>query len=38
VLFGAGYLWQLVDKQKLSWHDRYSETCVVHLQENPDKR
>ena len=38
LLFGAGYLWLLVDKQKLSWHDRYSETCVVRLQENPDKR
>jgi uncharacterized RDD family membrane protein YckC len=37
-LFGAGYLWLLVDKRKLSWHDRYSETCVVHLPENPDER
>ena len=37
-LFGAGYLWLLVDKRKLSWHDRYSETCVVQLQENPDER
>ena len=38
LLFGAGYLWLLVDKRKLSWHDRCSETCVLHLQENPDKR
>lgn len=38
LLFGLGYLWMLVDRQKLTWHDRYSETRVVQLQENPDKR
>jgi len=38
LLLGAGYLWLLVDRNKLSWHDRYSETCVVQLQENPDPR
>ena len=37
-LFGLGYLWILVDRKKLSWHDRYSETTVVQLDENPDKR
>jgi uncharacterized RDD family membrane protein YckC len=37
-LFGLGYLWLLVDKRKLTWHDRYSETCVVELRENPDRR
>jgi len=38
LLSGLGYLWMLVDKQKLTWHDRYSETCIVQLQENPLKR
>lgn len=38
LLLGLGYLWMLVDKQKLTWHDRYSETCIVRLQENPLKR
>jgi len=38
LLAGLGYLWMLVDKQKLTWHDRYSETCIVQLQENPLKR
>lgn len=37
-LFGLGYLWMLVDKDKLTWHDRYSETCVVQLDKNPDGR
>ncbi len=38
LLLGLGYLWMLVDKQKLTWHDRYSETRIVQLQENPLKR
>ncbi len=38
LLAGLGYLWILVDKQKLSWHDRYSETCIVQLKENPHRR
>jgi len=38
LLLGLGYLWMLVDKQKLTWHDRYSETCIVQLKENPQKR
>lgn len=37
-LLGAGYLWLLVDKRKLTWHDRYSETCIVCLRDNPDQR
>ncbi|MDT8388487.1 MAG: RDD family protein [Thiogranum sp.] len=37
-LFGIGYLWMLVDKQKLTWHDRYSETCIEQLDRNPDQR
>ena len=38
MLFGLGYFWMLVDKRKLTWHDRYSETCVVQLDRNPDGR
>jgi uncharacterized RDD family membrane protein YckC len=38
LLSGLGYLWMLFDKQKLTWHDRYSETCIVQLKENPHKR
>jgi len=38
LLFGLGYLWQLVDRKNLSWHDRYSETTIVQLAENPHKR
>jgi uncharacterized RDD family membrane protein YckC len=37
-LFGAGYLWMLFDRRKLTWHDRYSETTVVQLDRNPDAR
>lgn len=28
---GAGYLWMLVDKQKLAWHDRISKTYIIDL-------
>lgn len=28
---GAGYLWILVDKKKLSWHDRVSKTYIIDL-------
>ena len=38
LLGGLGYLWLLVDRQHLCWHDRYSETTIVQLEENPDKR
>lgn len=29
VIFLLGYLWVLVDKDKLTWHDKYSETRVI---------
>ena len=35
LLLGIGYLWMLVDRDKLTWHDRYSETRIVQLDENP---
>ncbi|MEH6627657.1 MAG: RDD family protein [Motiliproteus sp.] len=34
---GIGYWWMLFDKQGLTWHDRYSETCIVELSK-PIKR
>ena len=27
---GIGFLWQLVDKDRLTWHDRLSGTRLVH--------
>lgn len=27
---GVGFLWQLVDRDKLTWHDRLSGTRLVH--------
>lgn len=35
LLCGLGYLWILVDRKRLSWHDRFSETTIVQLGENP---
>jgi len=35
LLLGAGYLWMLIDRDKLTWHDRYSETRIVQLDKNP---
>lgn len=29
--FGLGYLWMLWDKDRCTWHDRYSESVVVQL-------
>lgn len=29
LLFGAGFLWSLIDKEKLTWHDHYSMTELV---------
>ncbi len=37
LLLGLGYLWMLIDKEKLSWHDRFSETRIVQLDRNPDQ-
>jgi len=35
LLLGAGYLWMLIDRDRLTWHDRYSETRIVQLDKNP---
>lgn len=29
--FGLGYLWMLVDKEGMTWHDRFSESVVVRI-------
>lgn len=29
LLLGFGFLWSLIDKEKLTWHDRYSMTELV---------
>lgn len=31
LLLGLGFFWMLWDKRGLTWHDRYSESIVVHL-------
>lgn len=33
-LMGLGYLWMLFDRDRLTWHDRASGTCVLFLGKN----
>ncbi|MGD8620303.1 MAG: RDD family protein [Gammaproteobacteria bacterium] len=28
---GLGFLWMLVDRDRMTWHDRFSETVIVRL-------
>ncbi len=35
VLLGAGFLWILVDKNKLAWHDYWSASRIVQLPKVP---
>ncbi|MET1078896.1 MAG: RDD family protein [Pseudomonas sp.] len=35
---GLGFLWMLWDKDKLSWHDRYSDSLIVQLPKNIHKK
>ena len=35
---GLGFLWQLWDKEKRSWHDIYSESRIVQLPKNIHKK
>ena len=35
---GLGYIWMLFDKEKRTWHDRWSETCVVHIPKKKKKK
>ena len=32
---GLGFLWQLIDKEKLTWHDRLSRTRMVYYPRTP---
>lgn len=34
---GLGFLWVLVDREKLAWHDRFSGTRLVRLPNAPHK-
>jgi uncharacterized RDD family membrane protein YckC len=31
IAFGAGFLWMLVDRKRLTWHDRVSGTRIVDM-------
>ena len=35
---GLGFLWIIWDKQKRSWHDIYSDSCIVQLPKNAHKK
>jgi uncharacterized RDD family membrane protein YckC len=28
---GLGFLWMLIDRNRMTWHDRFSETVIVRL-------
>ncbi len=30
-VLGAGFWWMLVDREHMTWHDRYSETVIVRI-------
>ena len=34
---GLGFLWVLVDREKLAWHDRFSGTRLIRLPDVPRK-
>lgn len=35
---GLGFWWILVDRKHLAWHDRFSETLIVQLRQNPGSK
>lgn len=35
---GLGFLWIIWDKQNRSWHDIYSDSCIVQLPKNAHKK
>ncbi|WP_426417117.1 RDD family protein [Aestuariirhabdus sp. LZHN29] len=37
LLLGAGYFWAIIDKDGLTWHDRYSLSRVVQLTQKKNK-
>ncbi|MFT0211735.1 RDD family protein [Pseudomonas sp. F1_0610] len=36
--FGLGFWWMLFNKEKSTWHDKYSESIVVQLPKNAHKK
>lgn len=36
-VLGLGFLWSLIDKDGMTWHDRFSETCLVVLPIPPPR-
>jgi uncharacterized RDD family membrane protein YckC len=38
LLFGLGFIWSLFDKEKLTWHDRYSMSELVVLPKKAAKK
>jgi len=36
--FGLGFLWQLIDKDRLTWHDRLSKTRLVYYPREKKSR
>lgn len=36
--FGLGFLWSLFDKEKLTWHDRYSMTELVVIPKEQERK
>lgn len=38
LFFGLGFLWQLWDRQKRTWHDIYSDSQVVRLPKDAHKK
>ena len=38
VTLGLGFLWQLVDRDKMSWHDRLSGTRLMHYPKPGKKK
>lgn len=34
LVFGLGFIWSLFDREKLAWHDRFSETELIVLPKN----
>lgn len=35
---GAGFLWQLVDRDKLTWHDRISDTRLMYYPKKKEEK
>ena len=36
--FGLGFFWQLVDKERLAWHDRISKTRLIYYPRESNKK